>query len=87
MSYADRWTTVRVEIDEGIAWVELNRPERMNAFSLALHEALGGDFRFAVERDGAERAVLGAKRVADPDPITAIGIRINHKLRRRAQLC
>jgi trans-feruloyl-CoA hydratase/vanillin synthase len=28
---------VRVEIDEGIAWVELNRPEKRNAMSPALN--------------------------------------------------
>ena len=37
MGYADRWTTVRVELDEGIAWVELNRPEKRNAMSPTLN--------------------------------------------------
>ena len=37
MSYADRWTTVKVEIDDGIAWVELNRPEKRNAMSPTLN--------------------------------------------------
>ena len=37
MRYADRWTTVRVELDEGIAWVELNRPEKRNAMSPTLN--------------------------------------------------
>jgi len=37
VSYADRWTTVRVEVDEGIAWVELNRPEKRNAMSPTLN--------------------------------------------------
>jgi feruloyl-CoA hydratase/lyase len=31
--YADRWTTVKVEVDAGIAWVELNRPEKRNAMN------------------------------------------------------
>ena len=35
--YADRWTTVRVELDDGIAWVELNRPEKRNAMSPTLN--------------------------------------------------
>ena len=30
VGYANRWTAVRVEVDEGIAWVELNRPEKRN---------------------------------------------------------
>ena len=37
MPYADRWTTVWVEVDEGIAWVELNRPEKRNAMSPTLN--------------------------------------------------
>ncbi len=37
MQYADRWTTVQVEIDEGIAWVVLNRPEKRNAMSPTLN--------------------------------------------------
>jgi trans-feruloyl-CoA hydratase/vanillin synthase len=37
MSYAERWTTVRVELDAGIAWVELNRPEKRNAMSPTLN--------------------------------------------------
>ena len=37
MSYTDRWTTVRVELDDGIAWVELNRPEKRNAMSPTLN--------------------------------------------------
>ena len=37
MSYADRWTTVRVEVEDGIAWVELNRPEKRNAMSPTLN--------------------------------------------------
>ena len=37
MSYAGRWTTVKVEIDEGIAWVELNRPEKRNAMNPTLN--------------------------------------------------
>ena len=35
--YADRWKTVRVEVDGGIAWVELNRPEKRNAMSPTLN--------------------------------------------------
>ena len=37
MPYADRWTTVRVEVDEGVAWVELNRPEKRNAMNPTLN--------------------------------------------------
>ncbi len=37
MGYAGRWTTVEVEVDEGIAWVTLNRPEKRNAMSPTLN--------------------------------------------------
>lgn len=37
MSYVDRWETVRVELDDGIAWVELNRPEKRNAMNPRLN--------------------------------------------------
>ena len=37
MGYANRWTTVRVEVDGGVAWVELNRPEKRNAMSPTLN--------------------------------------------------
>jgi len=35
--YDSRWKTVRVEIEEGIAWVTLNRPEKRNAMSPTLN--------------------------------------------------
>ena len=37
VGYSDRWKTVRVELDDGIAWVELNRPEKRNAMNPALN--------------------------------------------------
>ena len=37
MGYDGRWTTVKVEVEEGIAWVELNRPEKRNAMSPTLN--------------------------------------------------
>ena len=33
----DRWQTVQVTLDAGIAWVELNRPEKRNAMSPQLN--------------------------------------------------
>jgi trans-feruloyl-CoA hydratase/vanillin synthase len=38
--YAGRWTTVRVEVDEGIGWAILNRPEKRNAMSPALNREM-----------------------------------------------
>jgi len=37
VSYADRWTTVSVSLDEGIAWVALNRPDKRNAMNPTLN--------------------------------------------------
>jgi trans-feruloyl-CoA hydratase/vanillin synthase len=58
MSYDGRWQTVRVSLEEGIAWVELNRPEKKNAMNPKLNaemievlEALDAD-------DGAGVLVL-----------------------------
>jgi trans-feruloyl-CoA hydratase/vanillin synthase len=35
--YEGRWKTVKVDVDEGIAWVTLNRPEKRNAMSPTLN--------------------------------------------------
>ena len=39
-NYEGRWTTVKVEIEEGIAWVILNRPEKRNAMSPTLNREM-----------------------------------------------
>lgn len=39
-NYEGRWTTVRVEVEEGIAWVILNRPEKRNAMSPTLNREM-----------------------------------------------
>jgi len=36
----DRLTTVKVELDEGIAWVTMNRPEKRNAMSPTLNREM-----------------------------------------------
>ncbi len=40
MSYQGRWKTVKVEVDEGIAWVTFNRPEKRNAMSPTLNKEM-----------------------------------------------
>jgi trans-feruloyl-CoA hydratase/vanillin synthase len=35
--YQDRWKTVKVDVEDGIAWVTLNRPEKRNAMSPTLN--------------------------------------------------
>jgi trans-feruloyl-CoA hydratase/vanillin synthase len=37
MSYEGRWETVRVAVEDGIAWVELHRPEKRNAMNPLLN--------------------------------------------------
>ena len=36
-TYEDRWKTVKVSVEEGIAWVTFNRPEKRNAMSPTLN--------------------------------------------------
>ena len=51
MSYDGRWETVRVEVDDaGIAWVELNRPEKRNAMNPRLNEEMA-DALLALDAD------------------------------------
>ena len=38
--YEGRWTTVTVELDEGIGWVTLNRPSKRNAMSPTLNREM-----------------------------------------------
>lgn len=40
MSYEGRWTTVKVSVEGGIAWVVLNRPEKRNAMSPTLNREM-----------------------------------------------
>ncbi|MCM2318956.1 MAG: p-hydroxycinnamoyl CoA hydratase/lyase [Pseudomonas sp.] len=54
--YEGRWQTVTVEVDGGIAWVTLNRPEKRNAMSPTLNREMR-DVLETVEQD-AEAKVL-----------------------------
>ncbi|SEJ19888.1 vanillin synthase /trans-feruloyl-CoA hydratase [Pseudomonas linyingensis] len=54
--YEGRWKTVTVEVDGGIAWVTLNRPEKRNAMSPTLNREMR-DVLEVVEQD-AEAKVL-----------------------------
>ena len=38
--YEARWQTVKVEVEEGIGWVILNRPEKRNAMSPTLNREM-----------------------------------------------
>ena len=39
-NYQGRWKTVEVVVEEGIAWVTLNRPEKRNAMSPTLNREM-----------------------------------------------
>lgn len=55
--YAGRWTTVRVEVEEGIGWVILNRPEKRNAMSPTMNREMR-DVLEALETDDDVRVVV-----------------------------
>ncbi|MCK0769594.1 p-hydroxycinnamoyl CoA hydratase/lyase [Chromohalobacter canadensis] len=38
--YTNRWETVKVDVEDGIAWVALNRPEKRNAMSPTLNREM-----------------------------------------------
>lgn len=55
-TYEGRWSTVKVELESGIAWVILNRPEKRNAMSPTLNREMV-DVLETLEQD-AEAGVL-----------------------------
>ncbi len=38
--YVDRWETVKVNVEDGIAWITLNRPEKRNAMNPTLNREM-----------------------------------------------
>ena len=48
--YVNRWTTVLVDIDDGIAWITLNRPEKRNCMSPTLNREMV-DVLLTLEQD------------------------------------
>jgi trans-feruloyl-CoA hydratase/vanillin synthase len=55
--YEGRWQTVTVEVDGGIAWVTLNRPEKRNAMSPTLNREMR-DVLEVVEQDAEARVLV-----------------------------
>lgn len=55
--YEARWSTVRVEIEESIAWVIFNRPEKRNAMSPTLNREMR-DVLETLELDDEARVVV-----------------------------
>ena len=56
-SYEDRWTTIRVEVEDGIGWVGFNRPEKRNAMSPTLNLEMR-DVLETLELDEAAKVVV-----------------------------
>ena len=56
-NYEGRWTTVRVEIEQDIGWVILNRPEKRNAMSPTLNREMC-DILLALELDDAVKVLV-----------------------------
>lgn len=55
--YEGRWSTVLVELDEGIAWVTLNRPAKRNAMSPTLNREMA-EVLEALEMDAEARVLV-----------------------------
>ncbi|TWH75876.1 vanillin synthase /trans-feruloyl-CoA hydratase [Azomonas agilis] len=55
--YQGRWKTVEVELDAGIAWVMLNRPEKRNAMSPTLNREMR-DVLETLEQDAEARVLV-----------------------------
>ena len=55
--YAGRWTTIRVDVEDGIGWVILNRPEKRNAMSPTLNREMR-DVLETLETDDDVRVVV-----------------------------
>jgi trans-feruloyl-CoA hydratase/vanillin synthase len=56
-AYENRWTTVKVEVADGIGWVTLNRPEKRNAMSPTLNREMG-DVLEVLETDADAQVVV-----------------------------
>jgi trans-feruloyl-CoA hydratase/vanillin synthase len=52
------WTTVRVTLDDGIAWVELNRPEKRNAMNPTMNAEMVEVLEALDAEDGCDVLVL-----------------------------
>ena len=55
--YDNRWETVKVSVEQGIAWVSLNRPEKRNAMSPTLNREMR-DVLETVEQDAEARVLV-----------------------------
>ena len=56
-TYANRWKTVLAEIEDGIAWVTLNRPDKRNAMSPTLNKEMCNVLE-TLEQDPAAKVLV-----------------------------
>jgi len=56
-NYENRWRTVLVEVEDGIAWITLNRPDKRNCMSPELNREMV-EVLDAVEQDDAAQVVV-----------------------------
>jgi len=56
--YSNKWRTVKVEVDDGVAWITLNRPEKRNSMSPELNEEMAEALNAVEVDDAAEVVVL-----------------------------
>ena len=56
-AYNDKWTTVKVEVADGICWLYFNRPEKRNAMSPTLNREMG-EALDAIELDDTVQVVV-----------------------------
>src|SRR6476659_7288061 len=56
-AYEGRWKTVRVEVEEGIGWVIMNRPEKRNAMNPSMNREMR-DILETLELDDAVKVLV-----------------------------
>jgi feruloyl-CoA hydratase/lyase len=56
--YANKWRTVLVEVDNGVAWITLNRPDKRNSMSPELNQEMVEALNAVEVDDDAEVVVL-----------------------------
>jgi len=56
-NYENRWKTVKVDVQDGIAWVTLNRPEKRNAMSPTMNREMR-DVLETVEQDANAKVLV-----------------------------
>ena len=55
--YSKRWRTVQLDVEDGVAWITLNRPDKRNAMSPELNREMV-EVLNAVELDDAAEVVV-----------------------------